>query len=315
MCIAIYSNIGTEIPARETLKNCYEQNPHGCGFSFSFDNSVYIFKGFFDFDEFYEKLTECNKTYRLRDQAVLLHFRIMTHGKLNADNCHPFPITHKESELKASFVKCDYSIVHNGIVSCCANESKNSNFSDTAIFVRDYLSRIASFKRWYKNPNLMPLIEKMIGSKMAILCKDGTIKATSGFHKGEDENYYSNYSYKDNKCNFYGYPYFRDWYCLDDVDSDDVMKIDLMELKPGEVLYYDDDSVEEYDSCYHALYRTFVSEDGEIYSLFEDNVFEKEIPMEFLSYVGNGFIFNSMSPLTPDSIAPLDFRKDAVAIV
>ena len=313
MCIAIYSKRGNELPTKDILNRCYIQNPDGAGFAYSYNGCVHIHKGFFNFEKFYDALTECDQAYNLKEQGVLLHFRIKTHGKLNAGNCHPFPLTHKEKKLKACSVKSEYAIVHNGIISCCAQEAKGSDLSDTALFVKDYLSRIAAFQGWFHNPQTIPLIEKMIDSKMAILHQDGSILSTSGFHKGSDGNYYSNYSYLEREYDPYGFSLFRDWYMREDEEPS--MCIPLMRLKSGEAVYFEDDSIEEYEDSYHSSYPTFVTEMGEVYMLLENGGFRKEIPMEQLSFIGNGVIFNSASPLDEEGLAALAFRRDAMAVL
>ena len=213
MCIAIYSLKGNEIPTKEILKNCFKANPDGAGFAYTYKGTVYTYKGFFKFDEFYKKLTECDKKYNLKNCGVLIHFRIATHGGINAANCHPFSLSSKESKLKATFVKSNYAVIHNGVCSITATVSKKETLSDTALFVRDYLSKIATFNNWFDNPYVMSLVESMIDSKMAILNADGRIIATSGFHRAEDGNYYSNYSYKERDYGIYRYGFFDDdWY-------------------------------------------------------------------------------------------------------
>ena len=314
MCICIYSISGNNLPTKEILKNCFKANPDGCGFSYSYKGTVYTFKGFFKFDKFYNKLMECDKKYRLQEQSVLLHFRVCTHGLTNASNCHPFALTSNEHKLKSTFTKSRYSVIHNGICSCTSSASKNEPLSDTARFVRDYLSKIATYKDWFHSQHTIPLIEQLIDSKMAILRYDGEIIATSGFHKGDDGNYYSNYSYRESYSYIYGYGFLDDWYG-DYLKNEEQYEMPLMELKRGETIYYDDGTVEEYRSDYHKTFKTYVTEDCEVYTLFEDGEFGKKIPMEKLSYIGNGGIIDNFFSVADDGIKVAAFRQDAVAIL
>lgn len=312
LCIAIYKLCGNELPTKETLKNCFKANKDGCGFSYSYKGFVYTYKGFFDFDKFYEKLMDCDKKYNLKSRSLLLHFRIKTSGLTNAANCHPFAITSNEHKLKSSFTKSKYSAVHNGICSITSDVSKKEPLSDTALFVRDYLSKIATFDNWLKNPHTIKLIENMIQSKMAILSGNGEIVATSGFHKAEDGNYYSNYSYMESSYGFYGYGFLDDWY--GDYYYGQEEEMPLMELKMGESLYIDD-SIEEYDPKYHSIFRTFVTEDNEVYSIFEDGDFGNKIPIEKMTFIGNGVIIDNFFSVFDDGIKPANFRQDAVAVL
>ena len=313
MCIAIYKLCGNELPAKERLQNCFRANPDGCGFSYSYKGTVYTYKGYFKFDKFYEKLMECDRKYNLKHCGMLLHFRIATHAGINPENCHPFPLSSQELKLKATFAKSKYSVVHNGICSCTATVSKKETLSDTALFVRDYLSKIATYDGWFENENTIALIEKLIDSKMAILRGDGSIISTSGFHKADDGNYYSNYSYKESSYGFYGYGFFDDWY--GEYLKEKQYEMPLMELKRGETIYYDDGTTEEYRSDYHKMFKTYVTEDCEVYTLFEEGDFDKKIPMEKLCYIGNGEIIDNFFSVADDGIKVAAFRQDAVAII
>ena len=256
---------------------------------------------------------ECDRKYNLKHCGMLLHFRIATHAGINPENCHPFPLSSQELKLKATFAKSKYSVVHNGICSCTATVSKKETLSDTALFVRDYLSKIATYDGWFENENTIALIEKLIDSKMAILRGDGSIISTSGFHKADDGNYYSNYSYKESSYGFYGYGFLDDWY--GEYLKEKQYEMPLMELKRGETIYYDDGTTEEYRSDYHKMFKTYVTEDCEVYTLFEEGDFDKKIPMEKLCYIGNGEIIDNFFSVADDGIKVAAFRQDAVAII
>ena len=317
MCIAIYSLCGNDLPTKERLQNCFKANPDGAGFAYAYKGTVYTYKGFFKFDEFYKKLTECDKKYNLINCGVLIHFRIATHAGINAANCHPFPLSSKESKLKATFVKSKYAVIHNGICSITATVSKKETLSDTALFVRDYLSKIATFNNWFDNPYVMSLVENMIDSKMAILNADGRIIATSGFHKAEDGNYYSNYSYKERDYGIYRYDFFGDdWYSgYYPCTNEEQYEMPLMELKRGECIYYDDGTIEEYRSDYHSLFKTYINEDGDVYALFDNGGYCDKIPMEHLSYIGNGIIIDNFFTVSNGGYNMANFRKDAVTVL
>lgn len=315
MCIAIYSLKGTNIPEKEILLNCYNANPNGCGFAYSYKNTVFINKGFFSFDAFYDALLQCDTAYNLKEQGVLIHFRIATHGLVDAANCHPFPISKKEERLKSNTVKSGYAVIHNGICQCTSNIPKNEPFSDTVLFVRDYLTKIASYPHWFNNANTMKLIEQLIDSKMAILNEAGNIIATKGFHKGTDGNYYSNYSYQPSYYGCYDFGFYDNWY-YDKMPTQAVQRqIPLMELKNGEVIYYDDGTIEEFRQDYHSSYKTFVTEDCDVYVLYENQNVGRTIPISQLSYIGNGIIVNGYHSLLSNEPNTIAFREDAVAVV
>lgn len=305
MCIAIASMKNCPLPSKEILQRCFRTNPDGAGFAYAYHNTVYTYKGFFDFPSFYKQLAECDEKYNLTENGVLLHTRITTHGLTNTANCHPFPVTSNTQKLTAGFSKSKYAIVHNGICTCTARSSSKEPLSDTALFVRDYLSKIATFDNWFDSPGTIPLIETLIESKIALLNNKGEIRMTSGFHQGEDGCFYSNYSYEDFPLGYYGYgANWYDDYCM----SEEQDEMPLTELKRGESILYEDGSFEDYCAEYHSYFRTFVTEAYEVYVQFKDGTHDRRIPMEQLSYVGSGELVDRFSHAVP-------FRTDAVAVL
>ncbi len=85
MCVIAAKPKNIVIP-RETLQRCFEGNPDGAGFVVARNNQIVSSKGYFTFDSFYEAFQPYEK-----DVAVI-HFRIKTHGKRDATNCHPFEV-------------------------------------------------------------------------------------------------------------------------------------------------------------------------------------------------------------------------------
>jgi predicted glutamine amidotransferase len=204
MCIAIAKLPNRELPSEETLKICWNNNDDGAGFAFNYDNRVFIKKGFMTFADFMEKLRYYDNKYDLKKCGMLIHFRIATHGARDASMTHPFPIIDDAGCLKKIEYVSDYAVVHNGIISLTSSSaSKSDGLSDTALFIKDYLTKIAQNKSWLRKECNMELIEKLIGSKMAILDKTGHIEMTSGFTE-ENGVFYSNSSYKDTWYTKYG---------------------------------------------------------------------------------------------------------------
>ena len=118
MCIAIFSQIGNEIPTDDILKTCFRNNSDGAGFAFSTDNhKVQIVKGFMDFNSFITAFHEYDKKHCFKDRGVLIHLRITTHGGTNPSNCHPFPISSNSKHLKKLKFVSNYACIHNGIIS------------------------------------------------------------------------------------------------------------------------------------------------------------------------------------------------------
>lgn len=319
MCIAITSPKNNPIPTDEILKTCFRNNSDGAGFAFNTDNNqVKIVKGFMDFNSFITALHEYDKKYCFEDRGVLIHCRIGTSGKTTKGgyrdpSCtHPFPISSKDKQLKKLNFTSDYAVVHNGIINHYTD--KSSDLSDTMIFIKKFLSRLSTNQNWFYNKNNIELIYDIIDSKMAILNGNGDIAYTKGYHQFSDGNYYSNYSYRESYSYIYGYGLFDDWYG-DYLKGEEQYEMPLMELQRGETIYYDDGTVEEYRSDYHKMFRTFVTEDCEVYTLFEDGDFDKKIPMDKLSFIGNGEIIDNFFSVSEKGMKVASFRQDAVAVI
>lgn len=309
MCIAIYSLIGNPVPSDDILKTCFRNNSDGAGFCFNTDNNhVQIIKGFMDLNSFITAFHEYDKKYCFKDRGVLIHFRITTHGGTNPSNCHPFPISSNSKHLKKLKFVSNYACIHNGIISLTAD--KKSSLSDTQLFVKDYLTKISSNKGWFYNPKNTELIYELIDSKMAILNGKGEIIATEGFHQGEDGNYYSNDSYKSLYYGLYSWD-FEDYYNIFANDREEYeLECPLMRLKRNESICYDDGNIENYENGYHNLYSHYVTKEGDIYADYVDCCHFGRIPLDKLTYLGEGIIISNHSPFSV-----LDFRKDATGYI
>lgn len=136
MCIAIYKPKDAKFPTRNTLKNCWNNNPDGAGIAIHVpavkkgqEPTVKIIKGLMTFKQFYKTL----RTMPIEENEVVLHFRWATSGTVDEGMTHPFPITNDRLDLKSLEIECDRAIVHNGVM---FSPKYTENWSDTAIFAR-----------------------------------------------------------------------------------------------------------------------------------------------------------------------------------
>lgn len=81
MCIIIVKQAGAKLPKKNILETAAKLNPHGFGFA----TNGQMFKTL-DFNEFYNVLTQTATT----ENALIMHFRLATHGSIKQSNCHPF---------------------------------------------------------------------------------------------------------------------------------------------------------------------------------------------------------------------------------
>lgn len=188
MCVILVKEKGIELPTKKVLKCCWERNPDGAGFMFNDYDKVVIMKGFMTFEEFYLRLQTANEFYHLKEKGLVIHFRIATSGLKDKGNCHPYPISNDNLDLRKSFITTELGIAHNGIIR--SYNGKDKILNDTQLFIKNDLFKLNSLdKKFYKNVIFQSMIERLIdGSRLVFLNKKGEIiKLGKWFHNG---NYY-----------------------------------------------------------------------------------------------------------------------------
>jgi len=138
MCLLIYKPKNKLISA-EALRHGFENNPDGAGFSIPEKGKIKVLKGFMTFGEFLEAF----KPYEKKE--ALIHFRIGTSGKRDAENCHPFSITER------------LALAHNGIF----HYRSTPDQSDTACLVED-LRGIGLNEQTIHNRHFQNLIQALV---------------------------------------------------------------------------------------------------------------------------------------------------------
>lgn len=188
MCVILVKERGIELPTKDILESCWKRNPDGAGFMFNDCDKVVIMKGFMTFEEFYLRLQTANEFYHLKEKGLVIHFRIATSGLKDKGNCHPYPISNDNLDLRKSFITTELGIAHNGIIR--SYNGKNNILNDTQLFIKNDLFELNSLdKKFYKNVIFQSMIERLIdGSRLVFLNKKGEIiKLGNWFHNG---NYY-----------------------------------------------------------------------------------------------------------------------------
>ena len=113
MCIIVAKPAGKKLPSKQTLMNCYANNPDGAGFMYADGKTVHIDKGFFDFTDFYDALLSIKD---ITNTSIVMHFRISTAGSINEACCHPFPVSSNLADLSATEIDNRVCVAHNGII-------------------------------------------------------------------------------------------------------------------------------------------------------------------------------------------------------
>ena len=190
MCIICVSPARTRQPSFKTIRAMFESNPHGAGYMYARNGRVHISKGYMDIDDYLAALKDEHFTAK---DPVVYHFRISTQAGVNPQMTHPFPLSHQRAHMKALDVDCRCGVAHNGIIRLTTDPT-NREYSDTAIFITDYLSAIIRQPDDLKDPKVLQLIYRLAGSKFAIMDASGYI-ATVGNFINEGGILYSNSTY------------------------------------------------------------------------------------------------------------------------
>lgn len=201
------------MPDRDVIKRMWNANPDGAGMMYVDKGKVRIEKGFMTYKAFSKALDKVLNRLDGTATPFVLHFRIMTHGGVNQECTHPFPITDNVGALKKLQASVDIGVAHNGIIS---SVMPRKGLSDTMEYI---VTQLAPLKRalpkFYENKHARLLVQNAIGSKMAFLTQTGKIY-TIGDFVTDNGVLYSNTSYKPND--------FRvsNWGCYGlDVDYED----------------------------------------------------------------------------------------------
>ena len=208
MCIAVYKPAGVGFPVKRVLKRCFYKNPDGAGFMVANGTEVEISKGYMGFRSFWKALREARERCG-DDKAYVMHFRISTQGGIRQDGCHPFPLSKNMDDLRKLRSTADIGIAHNGIIDLFTDWSsyayyysksysakKQLDYSDTMKFITEYLSLIIHDRDYYKDNDTLDLIEKLCGSRLAILDGSGHCELIGYGWECNEGVWYSNGTYK-----------------------------------------------------------------------------------------------------------------------
>lgn len=254
MCIIAIKPRGKEFMEEDVIRTMFRNNPDGAGFCYADKAKVVIKKGYMDVDSFIEAIKHIPNH---KDKNVVLHFRIGTAGSNSKGNCHPYPISHKVEDLKATQINTELGIVHNGIIPIKADKEHDMN--DTQTYIRDNLwARYTKNKYFYKNEKIQNKIKNEINSKMVFLDNNGDFYLVGDFIGTVAGYIYSNDTYLDwdkRDWKYYNYDIeeSEEEYSLENeaimLDGDDYIYIDgqkvyadeypLFIVSTNDIYYYD----------------------------------------------------------------------------
>lgn len=199
MCVIAIKRMGVKMPDENTLKTMWTNNPHGAGIMYARDGKVYIDKGYMDWTSFIGRIESLGD---VTDTALVMHFRIATHGGVIPGNTHPFPVSDNVVALTKLRQACSLGVVHNGIIPIVPRDG----ISDTMEYIATELAPLAKQNpKFYMDKQVLAEIGKRIKSKITILDGKGTIAYYGDFITEEDGMIYSNNSYKPRVSAVYTY--------------------------------------------------------------------------------------------------------------
>lgn len=166
MCLLVQQSADTHF-SDAFLRSVFTHNSDGIGVMWAEDGKLHYHKALVDsaesFIEFYRN--------NIEGKDACWHARMKTHGNIDMENCHPYPVfgfeDDKDSELPML-------LMHNGVLS--TGNSKDTTKSDTWHYIRDYLRPILA-----DNPDLMfnEAFQKLlaghigVGNKFAVMDAHG----------------------------------------------------------------------------------------------------------------------------------------------
>ena len=133
MCIIVAKPKNVTMPSMETLRNCFDNNHDGAGYMRANGETVTIKKGFMTWGEFEDAIAHEGD---LTAYAVVMHFRIATHGKVQPSCCHPFPVTGEWGRLRSTECRDTLCAAHNGVI---RGMETSDDVSDTMAYIANVL--------------------------------------------------------------------------------------------------------------------------------------------------------------------------------
>jgi len=195
MCIIVVKPY-EQVLERETLYNCWENNNDGAGIGYvdKDTNKLVVQKELHKFSRYYQLFKEAECSVKPKT-AIVLHFRIATHGNVCDENIHPFKVRGH-----------NLLMFHNGVIPIYekGSDGKATDLSDSGTFAKYYLADLP--RGFHKSETICWFVENAIKSnKIVLLDGSGYFKILNeelGDWDKTNKCWFSNSSYKYNKKTF-----------------------------------------------------------------------------------------------------------------
>ena len=173
MCVIIYVPATSTIEESE-IRDAWNTNPHGAGYSIQKNGKVFYKRGFMNLEPFVNEIKPLIGKYNL-----LLHFRISTSKEVNKVQTHPY----KKGDVMRTQGFTDKPVIcMNGIIS---KQKEYKDCNDTMSYIVDHQSAFANV-----NQDILNIIEEATGAKWAVMKPDEVILSSK--FKEENGRFYSN---------------------------------------------------------------------------------------------------------------------------
>lgn len=182
MCIIVTKEKNFLLPPKDVLEECFSHNPDGAGFAWSAESEVYWKKGFETFDAFYAELQATFPDEAITKQnAIVLHFRIGTHGpKRGVTHTHPFPCDKATMQELCELTGTSNSVLfHNGVISSMTQathdkvlvDGASADPSDSMILAHNFIKPLYSayYAKAITAIDFINFMENLIGSSRVVL--------------------------------------------------------------------------------------------------------------------------------------------------
>lgn len=208
MCIIAAKPAGTPMPSEDIIRTMWTNNPDGAGLMYVENGHVVIEKGFMKQKDFLKALRKVEGRLDMKKTPLVMHFRIATHGGINKECTHPFPVTDNIGALQKIKASVDLGVAHNGIIS---SVTPRKGISDTMEYIATQLAPLKrALPKFYENKHARLLIQNAIGSRMTFLTAEGKIYTVGDFVTDKGI-LYSNTSYKSRSYRSSAWGCYGDW--------------------------------------------------------------------------------------------------------
>ena len=192
MCVIMYKPAGVEMPCADTIRACFEANPHGAGYMLPKRGKVAVSKGFMDLPSLMAALASEGD---LTDVPVVVHFRITTQGGVQPSLCHPFPVCDSYAKMRLLGCECDVAVAHNGVIAHCSNP-RCTDRNDTMEWVKRFADPVVNGDpNWFRSKKRVRLLsERSVsgGSRFAVMSRNGFVQLIGDWRRHSDGCMYSN---------------------------------------------------------------------------------------------------------------------------